>query len=250
MIMRKLGYLIYGALCVLMLIFVLSFEVDAYDNSTSNGSVIIDDEANLLTKSEEELLEEQMLEITQYGKVAFVTISTNNASTESYIRNYYRNHFGTSSGVVFLIDMDNRNIWLYCDGTISRRIDDDYTEVITDNVYTYATEGDYYLCAQKTFEQISTLLEGGRISQPMKYICNALLAISTALILNFLLLRMTTSTKKEEEEESLERANYIYHLKNAGMEYLYTDRKYSPQSSGSSGGRGGGGGGSSGGHSF
>ena len=56
--------------------------------------------------------------------------------------------------------MDNRNIWIHSNGAINRTINKAYAETITDNVYTYASDADYYICAMKVYEQEYTLLQG------------------------------------------------------------------------------------------
>lgn len=243
---------------VVLLFFLWINPMEGY--AAEGYQLIIDDRAELLTQAEEAALELDMQGITEYGNVAFLTVDDNYASTaENYAKGFYRNHFGRESGAVFLIDMNNRKIWIVCEGSISRIIDNDYTEVITDNIYTYASREEYYTCAQKAFEQIYTLLEGGKIAQPMKYISNALLALGIALIINFLILRKSMGKVALSEEELLENVAHKYILKNKNLTVTNVTRVYSPPSSGSSGGGGGGsrggggsfgGGGSSGGHSF
>ena len=183
-------------------------------------------------------------------------------NTSSYAKAKYRELFGHDSGILFVIDMGRRNIWIYCDGKIYRSIDKAYSNTITDNVYRYASRGEYYQCAKKVFEQALTLLQGGRIAQPMKYISNALIACVLALLINFIFL-----TYQRNNDETII-ARSVPALTTTVGAYILSKRvtsrnktrhvQYSSSSGGSSGGGfsgggGGGGGGSSGGgggHSF
>lgn len=227
-----------------------------YENPETNYVVIIEDDARLLGEMEETELAKVMLPITIYGNVAFKSIDENVYSTKTYIEEYYREQFGTRSGTVFLIDMDNRNIWIFSDGAIYKVITNSYADTITDNCYRYASKEDYYTCAAEAFTQIYTLLEGNRIAQPMKYISNTLLAVVLALLLNFFVMRRMSKVKYPCEKELNQGIISRYQFSNPDAEYVRTTKTYSPPSSSSGGGggsSGGGGGGSSGGgggHSF
>lgn len=229
-----------------------------YDNPDTSYKVSIEDDADLLSPDEESRLGEQMKEITAYGNVGFVSIDYNYDSTEDFARTHYRQLFGYDSGTLFVIDMDNRNIWIFSDGDIYKTITDSYADTITDNVYTYASDEKYFDCASNAYTQISTLLSGRKIAQPMKYISNALLAMILALLINYFIVRAFSHARKPSENEIL---NSIYtqcHIDNPTCDFLRQTKTFSPQSSDSSdsggGGSSGGGGGSSsgggGGHSF
>lgn len=226
-----------------------------YTNPETGYRVVMEDTAGLLTAEEESMLAEKMQAITAWGNAAFKSISENSTTTERYIEDYYRELFGWDSGTVFLIDMDNRNIWLKNDGQISRIVTNSYSDTITDNTYRYASRGDYYGCAQEAFAEIETLLSGNRIAQPMKYISNALLAVILALLINFCIMRLVSRNRIPGQKERLRRMKYHYSLTDTQAKYIRTTKRYDPPSSdsgGSSGGGGGGGGssGSGGGHSF
>ena len=216
--------------------------------------VIIEDDANLLTDEEEASLEELMQEITVYGNAAFKTIDENDWSTKGYIEDYYETIFGSSSGTVFLIDMDNRNIQIYSDGAIYNIITDSYGDTITDNVYTYASDAEYYECAYKAFQQILSLLQGNKIAQPMKYISNTFLAIILALLVNYFVVKIMSVARKPSEKQLLEATKNGFRFENPEVTFTHETKRYDPPSSSSSGGGGGGGGGHSGGggggHSF
>lgn len=246
-------------LSVFLLCLIWGTEVCAqvvYTNPETGYKVILEDDAALLTQEEKDALTEKMQEITVWGNAAFKTISENNTSTERYIENYYREQFGRESGTVFLIDMDNRNIWLKNDGSVSKVITNSYSDTITDNIYRYASRGDYYGCALEAFTEIETLLSGSRIAQPMKYVSNALLAIIIALLINFCIMRAMSRNKVPEQREWLRRMEHHCSLTDTHAEYIRTSKRYDPVtsdsggSSGSSGGGGGGSSGSGGGHSF
>ena len=222
-----------------------------YTNSETGYSVIIEDDASLLSNDEKIQLAETMKDITPYGDVAFKSIDYNPYSTETYIERYYNSIFGTGSGTVFLIDMDNRNIWIYSDGSIYSTITTAYANVITDNVYTYASDKDYFTCANKAFIQEAALLQGRRISQPMKYISNSLLAIAIAILINYFIVRQTSRVRKASDNEIVNGVFANNAFNNVSVNFIRQTRTYSPRSSSSSGSSGGhsGGGGGGGGHS-
>lgn len=231
---------------------------ETYLNPETSYRVVLEDDALLLDDEEVQNLAALMQEVTVYGNAAFKTIDNNDGGTESYARRYYQEQFGTESGTLFLIDMDNRNIWIHSDGAIYQVITTAYANTITDNVYRHASGGDYYDCAAQAYEQILTLLKGHRIAQPMKYISNALLALILALLLNYGLVCYYARIKKPRRRELLRSGRHHFSYTQPKAYFVRESRTYNPVSSdsGSSGGSsgGGGGGGSSsgggGGHSF
>lgn len=172
---------------------------ERYRNENTGYPVLVEDDADLLTDEEEDDLAELMKGITEYGGVALKTIDYNSQSTQSYIRDYYADTFGQGSGTVFLIDMDNRNIWIHSNGRIYRVITRSYADTITDNVYKYASDADYYGCCHEAFSEMLTLLRGNRIAQPMKYISNILLSVIIALFIMYFVVRWISMSKKPEE---------------------------------------------------
>lgn len=215
-------------------------------NPDTGFRVVVEDDAGLLTEEQRAELADVMQPITAYGNVAFKTIGKNASSTENYARNYYKNIFGTDSGTLFLIDMDNRNIWIFSDGAVYKVITTAYANTVTDNVYRYASAANYYECAAEAFREIYALLEGERIAQPMKYISNALLALLLAMLINFGLVTYFTRLKKSSEDEILSNIDRKFTFTKPNAVYTHQTRVFDPVST-SSGGSGGGGGSSGGG---
>ena len=229
--------------------------LSVYTNEDNGHEVYIEDDAELLTEHQETKLLENMKDITKYGGVALKTVNKNpEYSTENLARNFYREKFGTLSGVVFVIDMDKRYIYIFSDGEIYKTITRSYAEIITDNVYEYASDEEYYECCEKAFSQILALLEGRKIAQPMKYISNFLIATLLALIINYFIVMAVSKANKPDDEKLLKYMNHSLRVSNMAIEFSHQTRVYSPQESSSGGGGGGGGGGGSsgggGGHSF
>ena len=223
----------------------------AYVNPDTGYQTVIEDDAELLSEEEEAALQELLEEITAYGNVAFKTIDSNYMSTENYARSYYKDMFGTASGTLFLIDMDNRIIWIHSDGAVYKVITTAYANTITDNVYRYASDEEYFVCAQKAFEQMLSLLQGQKIAQPMKYISNGLLAIILALLLNYGVVCVFAGAKKPGKKKMMENVPIQFSYTKPLAVFTHQTRTYNPVSSSSGGGgggsRGGGGGGRSGG---
>lgn len=252
-------YIRFMALCLVAAVWyqmgAAVFAEEKYKNETTGYPVLIEDDADLLTEEEEDDLAELMKGITEYGGAALKTIDYNSRSTQSYIKEYYSDTFGQGSGTVFLIDMDNRNIWVHSNGRIYQIITTSYADTITDNVYKYAADADYYGCCYEAFSEMLTLLQGNRIAQPMKYISNILLSIILALFIMYFVVRWLSRAKKPKEWELLEATRHQYQLDNQQAVFTHTTKTYDPPSSssgggGHGGGGGGGHGGGGGGHSF
>jgi len=221
-----------------------------YANPETGYEVYITDGEDLLTDAQEQMLLENMIPITQYGNCAFETRYVSGSDSYSYVRDHYTDYF-TESGTLFLIDMGNRQIRLYSSKDVEKTVTASYANSITDNIYTYATAGDYYTCAQKAFEQEYTLLRGGRIAQPMKYISCALLALIFALLINYFIVRFKSRNTKTPQERIMEAVAATALVGSAATLVTSRERIHSDDSSSSGGGGGGGGGGfSGGGHSF
>lgn len=227
----------------------------SYVNEQNGYTAIIEDDAALLSETERTTLLEEMKGITEYGNVAFKTIAVNNVgSTDSYASQYYYGKFASNSGTVFIIDMDKRNIYIFSNGAIYKTITKSYADTITDNIYTYASDARYYDCASNAFAQITMLLAGQNIRQPMKYASNTLLGIVLALLINYFLVRVFSEAKRPSGAEVMEGIFVKQDMLNFDAQYERETRQYSPQSSGGGGGGHGGGGGGhgggGGGHSF
>ncbi len=219
----------------------------AYQNPDTHYQALIEDDAGLLNQEQREALLQVMEEITAYGNVAFVSVNENSGTTDDFARGYYRSRFGTDSGTIFVIDMDNRNIWIHSNGGIYGVITSAYADTVTDNVYRYAMDADYYGCAREAFLQIHALLKGQRIAQPMKYISNALLAVILAMLANFGLAVGVTRLHKPGEKALLANIHRKFHYSNLKASYTHKTKVYDPVSQGGTGGGGRGGGGRGGG---
>lgn len=256
--MRTKNYLFFPLLLMMILCFstvCFASDTTGYANPDTGYQVVISDEADLLSAEEEAKLTQYMQPITLYGNAVFKTITTNDFSASYYADACYKEFFEYDSGTLFLIDMANREIYIYNEGNVAKTVTSGYSYTITDNVYLYASDGDYFTCAAKAFEQIYTLLTEGKIAQPMKYICNFMLAILFAILINFFIAYRTSKIKTVSVNELLNNTGSTVNISNAHATFTGQTRIYSPKpkSSGSSGGGGGGGRSSSssgGGHKF
>lgn len=260
--MRRFKLLAAAAAFLMMILplFALTARAEELSYEAENGNrAYILDEADLLTDEEETRLMERLKGVLEYGGAALVTTDYNPGSTESYARSAYRGYFGTSSGTLLLIDMDNRYLQFYSDGSIYRVLTESRTNEITDNIYSYASEKDYFTCADKAFEQVIILLSGGKISTPMRYVTNAIFAVGLALMLNIWL--VVRQRKKPDPSRIIDTLGQEHRgaVRNVSTRMTNQRRTRHVESSGRGGGGGGisfgggGGGGHSGGgggHSF
>ncbi len=215
-----------------------------YTNPDNSFRVVIDDKADLLTDEQERSLTDVMIPLTRYGHIGFFSTNSNNTSAKYYAEEQSHNNFGRMhSQSCFLIDMDNREIFVYSDGANYKVLTDAKGTIIADNVYTYAGSADYYTCAYKAYEQMGKLLGGRRILEPMRYITAALISILVAMLVCFLIINSYSKLKTPSIQDILGPAGKNRSIPQPEVTLTKESKTYSPQSSGSSGGGHSGGGG-------
>lgn len=209
-----LSCLFAGAVFLLSPSFCSAQSGHTYANPDTNYSAIVTDDANLLTSDEEDALLDDMKPLTEHGNILLCTTTNSGSmSTSEYAQKTYQNTFGSNSdGSALAIDMQNRNIWIFSTGHSYDIITSSYADTITDNAYSYASNEQYYKCASVCFAQMYTLFSGQKIAQPMKYICNAFLALLLSLFLNYLFVKWMSSRYKAKTapaEDFLEGTFYV-----------------------------------------
>lgn len=250
--MRKLNKFLTLFIFAFTMVFASTLSVSAapvtLNNEGSGYALIIDDEADFLTDSEEDSLKDLMLSVSDYCNVACVTTTSHSKySTEDFAADYLENAFGSHpNGTIFVIDRCLNEIFLYSDGQAHKTITNSRATSITDNTYIYATDAydrDYYTCAYKTFEQILALMEGRRIAEPMKYICSALIALILALMLNYFIVMSLSRSRKPNAQKVIQGTFSKVKVNHPSAAFVRQTRVYSPPSSSSGGSHSGGGGG-------
>ncbi len=255
-----------AALFLSLLLLPVSAFAGEYQDQENGSRAVVEDSANLFTDGEEAKLLDQLKELLSYGNMGIVTNEEFNSDAAAFARTRYLEIFGETNGTIFLIDMYNRRIQIFSGGSLYRTIPEAKANEITDNVYTYASSGNYYQTASKAFEQIKICLEGGVVVAPMRLATNAAFAIGIVLLINFIII---TSQRKKKAATTL--TNALVHsrnvpsgtvVKNVRTVLRKQSRKKHVESSGggfigggggggfSGGGGGGGFSGGGGGHSF
>ena len=134
------------------------------------------DFADLFTDSEEELLYEKVTSFISQTDLdmAIVTIDDNpKYYAEYYADDFYDyNYFGKGSkhdGLLFLIDMDTREMYISTCGQALLMYDDYRIERILDATYDKIVDGDYYGCAESFVNSALYWFNSGIPSSNMGY---------------------------------------------------------------------------------
>lgn len=119
-------------------------------DSLGAGERRVFDGAGLLTDEECSRFEEQIAGMRKTMKMDVVLVTTDRAdgrSAEQYADDFYdEGGFGTrsdDSGVLFLIDMDNRELYISTSGTMIRFLTDKRIDKMLNRAYPYVEDGDY-----------------------------------------------------------------------------------------------------------
>lgn len=139
-----------------------SYTID--DSHYNDTEPKIYDGADLFTESQEEELQEYLVSTAKRIKLDLVIVTTNyNRGKESllYASDFYDdNGFGydydCGSGVILLIDMDNREVAISTSG-VCRVYLDSMTDDITDDIAPYLSDGEYMKAARYFINRVNSL---------------------------------------------------------------------------------------------
>ena len=171
------------------------------------------DYANLITKDEEEVLYNKVQEfINKYDMdMAIVTINSNpKSSSMAYADDFYDyNNFGkgtNKTGLLFLIDMQNRNMWISTTGDAINIYTDSRINTILDYTYDKISNEDYNGCAEQFIDKASYfankgLTGGSKVVTVPKMICNSLIFAGLVTIV-FICIGLATHRKPKKKKEA------------------------------------------------
>ena len=186
---------ILAFLLILLLLVPVLAAAETRTNETTGFIAVLDDSGSLLDTAEYDGVWEAMMPVTEYCNVGFYTCS---GSDKTYVMDKakaWANAKFKGTCTLFIIDMATRQlaVWSSTDGQKTLTQSKGYT--ITDNVYKYASRGDYAGCAESAFNQMYKVLKGVNVKGPMRVISNALLALLAAILLAYLFI----SARMEQE---------------------------------------------------
>ena len=206
---------------------------------------VIYDAAGLLADGEAEEVLDSMKPITNHANVAFVTyreLGNTSGTVLNKAKAWGNKRFGNASAyIVFMIDMTTRRLGIYSSSKVYGVLTTAKANSITDNVYKLASNGEYADCAKAAFAQINRVLGGEKISQPMKYVSNAFLALICAILMTYMFLAGRMRSEQATTMQTLTRAAGVG-AATAVTAHVLKKVVHHQSSSGGRGGFGGGGG--------
>lgn len=114
------------------------------------------DDAGLFTDSQISSMETEIAELQKKMKMDVVVVTTRDSGGKSavaYADDFYDyGGFGTGNdynGLLFLIDMDNRELTISTSGIMRRYLTDKRVESMLDRIYEYASDADYKGCVDQ-----------------------------------------------------------------------------------------------------
>lgn len=210
----------------------------------------IQDDAELFTEDEQTAMLQEMQKITPFSPIVIYTTTQDaEGDEEQCARDFFDENLGKgANGTVILIDMDLRKICIWSDGEALSVISESYATTITDNAYTLASDGDYEGCVMQMLTQIEAVWNGQDIAMPMKHICNALLALLLALLLNIFIMLHASAASKTTDKKLLDSVAHACEFADIRTTQTGTSKRHVDNSddgsfagSGGDGGSGGGG---------
>ena len=186
---------ILAFLLILLLLGPVLAAAETRTNETTGFIAVLDDSGSLLDTAEYDGVWEAMMPVTEYCNVGFYTCS---GSDKTYVMDKAKawanaNFKGTCT--LFIIDMATRQLAVWSSTDVQKTLTQSKGYTITDNVYKYASRGDYAGCAESAFNQMYKVLKGVNVKGPMRVISNALLALLAAILLAYLFI----SARMEQE---------------------------------------------------
>ena len=139
------------------------------------ADVQVIDDANLFNANEVTQMIDTIARIERNHQVDIVVLTTNDVPTDyseemwrvrNYADDYYDNgNYGMgpdNSGMLILLDMNNRVMWLSTGGVMIEYINDSREEAILDDAYAYLSYGSYGSAINAALDRVERYMNKGR----------------------------------------------------------------------------------------
>lgn len=140
---------------------------------STNVVSYVNDYAGLLSSDEISELERQitdMREKTDWDIFAVTTYDAEGKSSREYADDYYDECTAEDSdGILVLIDMDNREIYISTSGNAIRYLADERIERVLDEGFYYAGEGEYASCLSAILSTAEYFYDSGILQEQENY---------------------------------------------------------------------------------
>lgn len=147
-----------------------------YGAALSDGDERVFDQAGLFDSREVSMLEERVSRLRDEMKAEVVILTVEDAKgrTSQYTADqfYFDNGFSETfheNGILMLIDLDNRELYLGTYGSMIRILTDERIEKILDEVYAAAAEGEYASAALAGVEKAGEYFTQGIVKGQYNY---------------------------------------------------------------------------------
>ena len=130
------------------------------------------DDAALLSDEEQQSLSEEITnlqETTGWEVYVLTTEDAQGKTARDYADDFYDTTATGDDGVVFLIDMDNREVTISTAGEAIYYLNDDRIDDILDNCYDYVVDGEYASCFSSMLSDAEYYYEVGVPSDAYTY---------------------------------------------------------------------------------
>lgn len=152
-------YLVFLLAWVIALFGVQSFRAE------QTNAVLVDDMAGLLSEDEEASLltaASSLSDLAQLDVMMVTTDDANGYSSEKYGDQYYLDHDTSDDGVLYLIDMDNREIHISTSGVMIYYLTDQRIDRCLDDGYEQMSNGKYAACFHAMIRDTISYVKSGK----------------------------------------------------------------------------------------
>ncbi len=219
-------------ICGVLLIFGCGFETVYGAEIRKEDGRSIYDYAGLFDEDQVRQLEEKAARVKKDAKfdvVIMTTLDAEGKKSQAYADDAYdTGGFGVGndhSGILYLIDMDNRELTFSTAGTAIRLFSYERVETMLDHVYEYVSDGDYEESAAGFLEDVQTYAAAGIVSGQYNYDTETgrvsvhrsirwyellMAAAVSAIVAGGAVVTVKNQYKMETDERQLANANMVY----------------------------------------
>lgn len=208
------------SLFILLAVSALVLHIPIAANAQSASVESVYDYADLLSSEEESELREFAADYEKYNiSVIFLTTQdTEGKSSMQYSSDFYDNNpLFLDDGVLFMIDMDNREVYINTVGSCIGLLPDDTVYEILDEYYIHASNGEYFLCLEKISWDACTTIEN-QLNPVLGSFRTATACIPALILIAgitiFVLIRKHKKANRQISAEKYMGSNFVVNHKN------------------------------------